>query len=70
MHILRWLTPPEIAHRTVLTATCIRNYVKRYPETLGKYVKGQGRDLLIREDGIPVLIEIRKTPVTKRREYK
>lgn len=66
----RYLTAPQIAHRTKLSATAIHRYVRRYPETMRPFTKGVGRDLLIRETGIPVMLEIRAMTVQERRLLK
>lgn len=68
--VIRFMTPPQIAVRTSLSPTAIHRYVRRYPETMRPYVKGRGRDLLIRENGIPVMLEIRKMTIQERRQLK
>ena len=68
--IIRYMTAPQIAHRTKLSATAIHRYVRRYPETMRPFTKGVGRDLLVRETGIPIMLEIRAMTVQERRQLK
>lgn len=66
----RYMTAPQIAHRTKLSATAIHRYVRRYPETMRPYFKGIGRGLLIRETGIPVMLEILAMTLAERKQLR
>lgn len=58
MLLLRKLTPVQIAHRTGIRSSQLRKYVKRCPGMLGRFTTYTKSALLLREDAIPVLIEI------------
>jgi hypothetical protein len=64
--ILRRLTPKQIEHRTGIRSSQIRKYVKLCGGMLSRFTTSRGSALLLREDAVPVLIEIDQMKPHKR----